>query len=714
MHKSLFKYILKLSESRLTISLDFLLNTYYNIKVSNLWRTNNMPTLIDMFAGAGGFSEGFLQAEYNNKYYDFLLASDINPTCEVTHRMRYNRQLGLNTEFLTKDITSADFIESLCSKINHTFGDISIDVLTGGPPCQSFSLAGERRKNDKKDDLFYYYLKVIEAIRPKYFVMENVAGILTKDNGKIKERILTEIRNIIDYKALEGLINFFEEYPYQKKVTNSEDLMELLLSIQFLKIWIKQNHLELQRRKDYLKVVDMFETSSLPQQQKQFALKAILDNKNEIKNPELEKFCNELSNCFVEAFRNNKEISESDRNIIRQALSLVSHQTDISIVKEKIKYEINASHLNRSLYKEQFDNAVDYLSLPSILEIAINQCDKILANSLNYKATLATKKVRLAFEIISEGPYSTMQRLLNVAAKSFSISKSIKDLSAKVALYKINEPITLLASDYGVPQNRTRVVFIGCRNDQDIITNIPATVSENEKVGVAEAIGDLNYIGTGEHVFDYNEEYYQYFKKSKYGSIYRSISGVPKPKAKGQKCHTYAEWSRIGRLNPNRFPNLRKQLSLYTSANSQEEAENACEQAAVLHNHETSRHSLEVQNRYALIRKYGDYHKAKEAEPDNTLLKTNKRNYNCLSEDRPSTTIVTLPDDFVHFGANRSLTVREMARLQSFDDSFVFQGKRTTGGDRRKLETPQFTQVGNAVPPLMAHAIALEILKHIK
>ena len=46
-----------------------------------------------------------------------------------------------------------------------------------------------------------------------------------------------------------------------------------------------------------------------------------------------------------------------------------------------------------------------------------------------------------------------------------------------------------------------------------------------------------------------------------------------------------------------------------------------------------------------------------------------------------SPTVVTLPDDFIHYHRHRALTVREMARLQSFDDSFVFQGKRTTGGD---------------------------------
>lgn len=85
-----------------------------------------------------------------------------------------------------------------------------------------------------------------------------------------------------------------------------------------------------------------------------------------------------------------------------------------------------------------------------------------------------------------------------------------------------------------------------------------------------------------------------------------------------------------------------------------------------------------------------------------------------LNPDSVSPTIVTLPDDFIHPYFDRVLTVREMARIQSFDDSFEFLGKRTTGGDKRSQETPQFTQVGNAVPPLLARAVALKVREAIE
>ena len=104
-------------------------------------------TFIDLFAGAGGFSEGLLQAETENTFFDFLLASDINENCELTHKVRYNHQLGLDAEFITQDITEQGFLENLLHKINNK----RIDVVCGGPPYQSFSLAGKRKKFDKKN-----------------------------------------------------------------------------------------------------------------------------------------------------------------------------------------------------------------------------------------------------------------------------------------------------------------------------------------------------------------------------------------------------------------------------------------------------------------------------------------------------------------------------------------------------------------------------------
>lgn len=81
-----------------------------------------------------------------------------------------------------------------------------------------------------------------------------------------------------------------------------------------------------------------------------------------------------------------------------------------------------------------------------------------------------------------------------------------------------------------------------------------------------------------------------------------------------------------------------------------------------------------------------------------------------MSPTQPAPTLTTLPDDILHYKDPRILTVRECARLQSFPDWFTFHGKYTTGGDRRKVECPRYTQVGNAVPPLLAQAIGTGIL----
>ena len=496
-------------------------------------------TYLDLFAGAGGFSEGFMQAYTDDKYYDFRLASDINENCELTHRVRYNKMLGLDTKFMCQDIMEDSFLPNLLKEI----GNQEIDVVTGGPSCQSFSLAGRRKKLDKRDDLFYHYLKVIKALRPKYFVMENVKGILTKDEGRIK-----------------------------------------------------------------------------------------------------------------------------------------------------------SAHIDNDTFVESYNNIIEAISDEQILEKTLNAIDKVAEKG---DCAEEAKILKESLGILT----STFDECIEYVRKHLRGNKKLLDhldnLMKEIRLYNIEEPLVLLSSNYGVPQNRERVVFIGCRNDQNVINEIPPTVAEKDKVKVYEALWDLNMVGNGETATSYKKpELVPEFESTK---VRRAIQGKP-----DERGLLFSEWSRKGRLE-HRF--IFDEEPFYVP-NMNELDKPTKHQHMELFNHQTSRQNDTVRERLRIIASHGDYDDAK-AELKEKGLESQKRNYVVLNPLGQSPTVCTMPDDFIHYSAYRPTTVREMARLQSFDDSFVFQGKRQTGGNNRQKEIPQYTLVGNAVPPLMARAIANTLLKHI-
>ncbi len=620
-------------------------------------------TFVDLFAGAGGFSEGFLQAEHENKCYDFLLGSDINENCELTHLARYNYQLGMDTEFLRQDITEPDFLDNLLQRLNSQ----QVDVVCGGPPCQSFSLAGKRKKFDKKDDLFAHYLNVIRVLRPKYFVMENVKGILTKEGGKIKEMILQEIKSIVDLKEFHQLIYFIA------KLRKAEKEKAFTLDCYNLRMQFESaNEKELEKlRESYIQIIE---------------------NKFRLLTPKIADY----------------KTSKTDINIntIRHGFNLLKRSKELAYVRKKLILEKAHSDLDNDFFAEKFDSFLTTIESDSIIE-QIQEAFNNMKPANAFQNEIA--EIISALEIYNNSFEECIQGL-QPYVKALRAEAEFDEILSHIRLYNIDQPFVALASNYGVPQNRERVLFIGCRKDQKLVKAIPPTVTDKDKVTVFEALYDLDFVGNDEEKFDYEKidlklQYNGSTKKMESLLKKRAIDGKPEEK----KGLTYAEWSKKGRLN-GRFINAKNPFYV---RNFEELKNTLSHIVAPLHNHKTSKQNDDVVKRLDIILNTGDYNMAKK-QLKKIGLDSEKRNYNVLKPNSQSATIMTIADDYIHYSNPRALTVREMARLQSFDDSFVFQGKRSTGGNKRKFEVPQFTLVGNAVPPLMARAVALEILKNLK
>lgn len=238
--------------------------------------------------------------------------------------------------------------------------------------------------------------------------------------------------------------------------------------------------------------------------------------------------------------------------------------------------------------------------------------------------------------------------------------------------------------EYGVPQSRTRFIMIGIRRDiASKDTNpfvelkrlrasfLKSKGLENKKVSVKEAICDLETLRRGARLVRHSGSEKSGFMKLDYK--------VPK------NLTNYQKLMRRG-LNGEAPTSMRLARHRQSTIEKFELIRSICRPGLVLNDEERE------------------------------VIGTSKQAICVLDKNQPAKTLTTLPDDLLHYKEPRILTVRESARIQSFPDDFIFKGNYTTGGKKRKKECPRYTQVGNAVPPLLGEALGIlagKLMMHI-
>lgn len=232
-------------------------------------------------------------------------------------------------------------------------------------------------------------------------------------------------------------------------------------------------------------------------------------------------------------------------------------------------------------------------------------------------------------------------------------------------------------SEFGVPQKRCRFILVGVRHD---------VVRQNKS----------NAHSFFEAIRNNRVRFFRDKKINANQTIEDAISDL-----------LYANGSEPSKDTP------RFQAGKYSETKSQYQfmLRGEAESGLVPDSHRFVNHTSIVKKRFAEILLSATKNISISSEiKDKYNLK--KRTIVPLAGNKPSPTITTLPDDYIHYCEPRILTVREYARIQSFPDSYEFKGKYTTGGKRRVLEVPRYTQIGNAIPPMFGEQSGL-VLKQL-
>ncbi len=205
-------------------------------------KQSNKPKIIDLFCGAGGFSWGFVR-----EGYQIDLANDIEPATIETYK--YNHPNLESNRVLNGDIKEI---------VNHIEDYIKtdIDVIIGGPPCQSFSSANQQRViDDPRNVLYKYYVKAVEKVRPKFILMENVRGM-----AKVADQVVDDFKSIdydVNYKLYDSsdfsvaqkrvrliYVGVSKEYSEEKNITPEMLMKDIEEELKDKKTFVLKDALE--------------------------------------------------------------------------------------------------------------------------------------------------------------------------------------------------------------------------------------------------------------------------------------------------------------------------------------------------------------------------------------------------------------------------------------------------------------------------------------
>lgn len=520
--------------------------------------------LVDLFAGAGGLSYGFLQTGK----FKIEMAVEINESAKETYRKNHNNE---NVD-IRGNILEVDF-----KQVKEQYGNI--DFVIGGPPCQGFSNANRQKSTliSNNNKLVKEYIRAIDELRPKGFVLENVK---TMDSEVHKFYLAKDDIN-------DNIINSLYKKDEKVQVASNSDIIKGIKGL-LLDIYIGNENINF-----YLLNENVL---------------AFI--KNISKTKRLDTYINKNKGIWEVAKENWSKY----------------HSTYISDKYKELFNKLYDKLLNNS-YDEVIAISNDIANLQKLLyklkEIIDN---KIIVNNFDLGGD------NVIFEMVS-----------------YNIFKYVKEKLISLG-YEV-KPYILNAADYGVAQQRNRLIVIGIKkellNGQEI--KAPNAIYTRDKyMTIGDAIRDL-------------EDYEVSFSVDESSKVTR---------AKNLVYGTLNRYLADSEMIPNMTITETRKVAM---------------------------------DRFKALKPGENFHSLDEslkttyAQPDRTQSSIYKR----LDYDATCGTVTNVRKSmWIHPKKDRALSVREAARLQSFPDSFEFVGTKDQ----------QYQQIGNAVPPMLARVIAERVL----